>query len=114
MNKSQQIGIKAEELALEHLRQNNLQLIQKNFVSRFGEIDLIMQDKDTLVFVEVKKRCNGINSAIESITYAKQKKLVKSAQYYLLKGGFDRACRFDAIALDKDNNIQWLKNVIIL
>lgn len=114
MNKSKQIGTRAEQIALEHLQQNNLRLIQKNFISRFGEIDLIMQDSDTLVFVEVKKRCSGINSAIESITHAKQRKLVKSAQYYLLKGGFDRACRFDAIALDKDNNIQWLKNIIIL
>ena len=103
----------AEDLALEYLQQHNLRLIQRNFHSRFGEIDLIMRDVDgALVFVEVRQRRSGIDSAITSISPAKQKKLVKAAQFYLLKTGHDVACRFDVIAMDGDRRIQWLKNTI--
>lgn len=114
MNYSKKSGQAAEDTALAYLKQHGLALIHKNFISRFGEIDLIMRDNDTLVFVEVRKRHTGIRDAIESITNAKQRKLVKSAQYYLLKTGFDVACRFDAVLLDNSQRIEWLKNIIVL
>jgi putative endonuclease len=102
----------AEDIALNYLRGQGLILIQKNFHSRFGEIDLIMMDGITTVFVEVRKRSSGIDSAIESVTPSKQRKLIKAAEYYMVKCGFDIACRFDLIAMDKNNQIQWLKNII--
>ncbi len=102
----------AEDTALNYLREQGLILIQKNFYSRFGEIDLIMMDGITTVFVEVRKRSSGINSAIESVTPSKQRKLIKAAEYYMLQKGFDIACRFDLIAMDNKNQIQWLKNII--
>lgn len=116
-NKSQATGHNAETDALYYLEQQNLRLLQRNFHSRFGEIDLIMQDKcdDTVVFVEVRQRKTGIADALTSISMAKQKKLIKAAQYYLLKCGHDIACRFDAVAIGADNQqIEWLKNIIIL
>ena len=73
-----------------------------------------MQDSREIVFVEVRQRQASTDVAIESISPSKQKKLVKAAQYYLVKTGHDIACRFDAIAIDGNNNIEWLKNVIIL
>jgi putative endonuclease len=111
---SYQSGKHGEDIALKYLLQQNLILITKNFHSRFGEIDLIMKDHDTLVFIEVRKRLGGIDAAIASITPAKQRKLVKAAQYYLVKVGYDVACRFDAIVMDSKQNIQWLKNIIFL
>jgi putative endonuclease len=108
------IGDNAENIASQYLVNQGLKLLQKNFFSRFGEIDIIMQDGDCLVFIEVKKRQNGIDSAIESITHAKQKRLIKAAQYYLLKLGNDVNCRFDAIAIDGNDQIGWLKNIIAL
>lgn len=107
-------GALSEDLALAYLQRNGLRLVSKNFHSRFGEIDLIMMNGDELVFVEVKLRKSGINSGIESITYSKQQKIVKTASYYLMKLGRDVACRFDAVILDGNNNYEWLKNIIVL
>lgn len=114
MHPNKQTGLKAEELALAYLSENKLKLIKQNFCSRFGEIDLIMQDFDTTVFVEVKQRSTGIDDALESISPSKQRKLVRAAQFYLSKAGNDIPCRFDAIAIDVNNQIHWLKNIIIL
>ena len=114
MHEHKQIGNVAEEQALQFLLQHGLKLIQRNYFSRFGEIDLIMHDGVDLIFIEVKQRKAGLNHAIESITPAKQRKLVKTAQYYLLKLGRDVNCRFDAIVLDGHDQIEWLKNIIIL
>ncbi|MFN8770695.1 MAG: YraN family protein [Neisseriaceae bacterium] len=107
-------GKAAESLAISYLQQNGLSLIKQNFHSRFGEIDLIMRDKDVVVFVEVKLRNSGINTGIESITYNKQQKLIKTANYYLVKLGHDVACRFDAVVIGTENNYEWLKNIITL
>lgn len=114
MSNTKETGNSGEGLALDYLKNHGLTLIIKNFHSRFGEIDLIMQDHGTTVFVEVKKRQAGIDNAIESISYAKQKKLIKAAQYYLSKIGHDTNCRFDAIAIDSGDQILWLKNIIML
>lgn len=113
-SKSKQSGDIAEMMALNYLEQQGLKLINKNFTSRFGEIDLIMQDNDTLTFIEVKKRTSGIDNAVESITYAKQKKLILTAQYFLLKIKKTVNCRFDVVAIDGNNAVKWLKNVIIM
>ena len=107
-------GNNGEDLALTYLKNNGLKLIVRNFHSRFGEIDLIMQDCDTTVFVEVKKRKAGIDNAIESISYTKQKRLIKASQYYLTKVGREINCRFDAIAINGNDQILWLKNIIML
>ena len=107
-------GVEAEQFALKYLSAKGLKLVKQNFYSRFGEIDLIMYDGDTLVFVEVKARQKRIDDGIESITYAKQRKLVKTASYYLVKLGRDVACRFDAVIFDGANNCEWLKNIIVL
>ena len=107
-------GAEAEQLALDFLIGKGLKLVKQNFYSRFGEIDLIMYDNETLVFVEVKARQKSIADGIESITYAKQRKLVKAANYYLVKLGRDVACRFDAVIIDGENNFEWLTNIIVL
>lgn len=110
---SRQRGMVAEEHAHKFLVQHGLRLVKQNFYSRFGEIDLIMQDNDTLVFVEVRKRQQGFTQALESITSSKQQKLVKAASYYLLKLGREVNCRFDAVVIDGQDNCKWLKNVIV-
>lgn len=114
MHPHKKIGDRGEAQALNYLQQQGLLLVQTNFFSRFGEIDLIMRDDNEFVFVEVKHRKAGIDSALESITPAKQRKLVKTAEYFLLKLGHDVNCRFDAVVLDDNNHIEWLKNIIIL
>ncbi|MBX9598953.1 MAG: YraN family protein [Burkholderiales bacterium] len=114
MTSSKVTGNTAEDLAAEYLISQGLKLVQRNFYSRFGELDLIMRDQDSLVFVEVKHRRSGLNNAIESITPAKQRKMVKTAQFYLLKLGRDVNCRFDAVVFNEWGQVEWLKNIIIL
>jgi putative endonuclease len=113
-NNNRKIGKTAEIFACKFLKQQGLKLVIQNFYSRFGEIDLVMKDEDTLVFVEVKQRQSSLDNAIESITPSKQKKLVLTAQYYLSKTSNNSNCRFDVIAINGDNQINWLKNVICL
>lgn len=112
-SKAKELGNQAEILAKNYLIEKGLQLVRENFFSRFGEIDIIMQDVDCLVFIEVRRR-KSLDLALESITSAKQRKLVKTAQYYLLKLGRESNCRFDVIAVDDMCQITWLKNIIAL
>jgi putative endonuclease len=110
---SNYIGIVAEDIALQNLQRLGLILITKNFTSRFGEIDLIMQHGKDLVFIEVKARYGGLDEALQSITYSKQKKLTKTANYYLMLLGREVNCRFDAYLIDlKTYQTKWLQNII--
>jgi putative endonuclease len=105
-------GLEAEKLAGTFLINNGLKLLNQNYHCRFGEIDLIMQDADTIVFVEVRLRTNHqFGGAGMSITPQKQAKLIKTAQYYL-QSHRDSACRFDAILMNKVDikHIEWIRN----
>lgn len=104
----------SEHAVLEYLTNNGLRLITQNFYSRFGEIDLIMWDHSVLVFIEVKLRKSGISDGIWSITPLKQRKMVRTANFYLVKLGREVACRFDAVIVDGNNHYEWLKNIIVL
>ena len=105
-------GLEAEKLAATFLAKHGLKLVTQNYHCRFGEIDLIMQDAKTLVFIEVRLRSNAkFGSAGASITPQKQQKLIATAQHYLQQHG-DAACRFDAILMDKADlqQIEWIRN----
>lgn len=105
-------GEKAEQIASLYLQAQGLTLITSNYRSRFGEIDLIMREGQTLVFIEVRLRKNKTFGGAEaSITPSKQHKTVITAEYYLQQQGA-QACRFDAILMDKEdaNSITWIKN----
>lgn len=105
-------GQAGENSALEYLRAQGLLLVERNFSCRAGEIDLIMKDRDTLVFVEVRKRGKSrFGTALDSIGKSKQAKLARTAQYYLQKIRKTPPCRFDAVTLD-DGRISWIKNII--
>ncbi|MEO0368668.1 MAG: YraN family protein [Pseudomonadota bacterium] len=108
-------GAAAEEFALQFLKRQQLQLIERNFNTRFGELDLIMQDQDSLVFVEVRYRRSSLfGSSIESVTHSKQHKLKLTAQTFLSQlNAHATACRFDIVALQgdlRDPLVDWIKN----
>ena len=97
-----QQGAQAEDAAASFLQQQGYQLVAQNFNTRFGEIDLIVQHAQQLVFVEVRQRkVNSLVSALESITLAKQRKIIKAAQGFLQQHQqyHNHDCRFDVIAL---------------
>jgi putative endonuclease len=105
-------GLEAEKIAATFLMNQGLKLIARNYHCRFGEIDLIMQETKTLVFIEVRLRSNHqFGGAAVSITREKQQKLIATAQHFLQTQP-SCACRFDAILMDKlnPNHIQWLRN----
>ena len=110
-------GELAEARAEIFLLQQGLVKRAKNYRCKVGEIDLIMQHdtvhETTLVFVEVRLRAHtGFANAAESVTYRKQQKIIKTAQYYLQQYGLtDKAnCRFDVIAFSDNGNPEWIKD----
>jgi putative endonuclease len=106
------LGADAEQIAATYLQQQGLTLISSNYHCRFGEIDLIMRDGKTLVFVEVRMRSNAsFGGAGMSITLSKQQKLTRTAEHYLQQHG-SAACRFDVVLMTKPSieNIEWLRN----
>jgi putative endonuclease len=106
-------GKEAERWACEFLQRQGLKLVTQNFRSRLGEIDLIMQDGDALVFVEVRQRSHSdFGGAAASVDSHKQKRLIRAAQYYLAKLHRLPPCRFDVVLMDDDHgsHVQWIKN----
>lgn len=111
-SKRKKAGIEAEIKALNFLLKQGLELIQKNFVGSSGEIDLIMQDQDDIVFVEVRYRHDDkYGSALETIDATKQRKIIKTAHYFLHKHRLiDKVnCRFDVIAIE-GIMLDWIKD----
>ena len=109
------IGRGAEDAALAYLRDRGLELLVRNFRCKMGEIDLIMQDGNTLTFVEVRLRqSTGYHSGAESISHTKIRKLVRTAEYYLNRhqpaGDFE--CRFDVVSMGTD--IDWIPNAFTI
>lgn len=105
-------GDLAEKTAQEYLSQRGLVFLSQNFRSKFGEIDLVMQDNTVLVFIEVRFRKNNhYGSALDSVTPSKQKKIRLTAQYYLVKHNIksSQAARFDVVGM-MPGDIQWIKN----
>jgi putative endonuclease len=108
----QALGQQGEKLALQYLNKQGLVLIESNYRRPFGEIDLIMQDQTSLVFVEVRSRARShFGNAAASITLAKQRRLTLAAQSYLSRYSRIPPCRFDVVAID-DGVVTWVKNVM--
>ena len=113
------IGEHAEKLAEGFLHKKGLTTLTRNFRCRFGEIDLVMQDGETIVFVEVRFRSNNkFGGPLASITDAKRKRLLTTTQFYLQKNSrlLNRNQRFDVIGIvgqaDRATKIEWIKNAI--
>ena len=111
-----QFGREAEDLALRYLKKHELILLERNFRSRFGEIDLIMQQNNTIIFVEVRARKTAaFMHPVESVDYRKRQKIRKTGQVYMHKTAawhrFD--VRFDVVALTgngaRSMKIDWIK-----
>lgn len=97
-------------MAGEYLVTAGLRLLERNFRCRQGEIDLVMQEGHTLVFVEVRlRRSQQFGGAAASITPHKQQKLLKAAQIYLQKLKTVPPCRFDVVVTD-GLDMEWIKD----
>lgn len=101
-----ELGKTGEVLALKYLRSHNYKIIEQNYKTRSGEIDIIAKNKDVLAFIEVKTR-KSLDYGLpqESVDTCKQRQISRVAIEYLAKKNiYDVDCRFDIVA------ITWLKN----
>lgn len=111
----QKRGNDAEQLAHKYLLKQRLKTIEKNFNCRYGEIDLIMQDGEMLVFVEVRYRqSQQFGGAATSVDYRKQRRIINTANFYLQKHQLHVPARFDVVAVDGtadkvNEEINWIK-----
>ena len=109
-------GAAAEVLAAEFLIARGLTIVARNYRCRSGEIDLIVRDRETLVFVEVRLRSSAaFGGAAASITAAKRQRIARAARHYLAKLGHEPPCRFDAVLLDALDlqRIEWLVDIAV-
>lgn len=109
---TQSKGQYGEELALRHLKQHGLKLLTRNYRCRFGEIDIVMQDQNTLVFVEVKyRRTQAGFATTELVDYSKQKKIIHTANHFLRRHDHyrDTVARFDVIGIT-GTEISWIRS----
>ena len=105
------LGQSAESRAEAFLQAHGLRLVARNWRCRFGEIDLVMRDGATLVFIEVRLRSRSdFGGAAASVTPAKQKKLLAAARQYLAELKPLPPCRFDVVALSGDAAPEWIRN----
>jgi putative endonuclease len=105
-------GQRAETRAITHLRKQGLKLIGRNFRCRYGEIDIIMQQSDELVFIEVKMRSSShFGEPFEYVHSRKQAKIIKTAKIFLQqhKKHQHQPCRFDVIGITPAL-IHWIPN----
>ena len=105
------LGREAESRAAEYLRAKGLKILERNWRCRFGEIDLVARDGPTLVFVEVRARASRTHGgAAGSISAAKRRRLTATANYYLSRCRSDEPCRFDALLIEAEGRIEWIRN----
>jgi len=113
----QSLGKWGEETAKKYLQNRGYHFIDQNWRNRYGELDLIMMDKDTVVFVEVRTKSNSqFGFALESVNIRKQHKLLLTAQAFLQsKKWWEYKVRFDLISIDKVQGkyqLRHIKNII--
>ena len=109
-------GALFEDIALAHAQRGGLQLIARNFNCRYGELDLVMRDREVIVFLEVRyRRSKGFGGALDSVGAAKRDRLSKAASLFLQANPAlgRQPCRFDVMAIGgtpDSPSIDWQRN----
>ncbi len=109
MNRS---GRDAEDRACQYLQQQGLRLLQRNFRTRGGELDLVLMDGAALVVAEVRsRRHSGYGGALASIDARKRQRIVRATRLLLARHPAlaDRPLRFDVIAIEPTGKLQWIR-----
>lgn len=109
---NRQLGSSNEEVAKVFLEAMNMSLVEKNYRTQHGEIDLIMKDKRTLVFVEVKsRRTSRAGSSLDAIDYHKRKQIIRISHHYLIYKGYNQNTnvRYDCVGID-GTDIHYIRN----
>ena len=116
MNRARQQGADWEAAAERWLHARGLRTVERNFTCRVGEIDLVMEDGETLVFAEIRFRKNArFGSGAESVTWVKRQRIIRAAQRYLQFHPHRavQPCRFDVLSLDRgaeELRVDWIRD----
>jgi len=105
-------GDQAEQIAAAYLQRKGLALIETRYRCRWGEIDLILRDRDTVVFAEVKlRRSKSFGGTAYSVDRRKQARIIAAARHYLA-GKREMPCRFDVVLLERLDppRIEWIRD----
>ena len=103
---TQNIGEKGEEYTVKFLEKKKYKILERNYRKRYGEIDIIAENKNYIVFVEVKTRHNdSMTSAADAVNRQKQIRIIKTASQYLSENETEKFCRFDVceVYVNADN-----------
>lgn len=104
------LGKEGEKLAIDFLLEKGYKILEQNFRSPIGEIDIIARDRDYIVIIEVKRRISSVfGDPVFAVNQKKQKRLKKLALYYLSRLGKEYPIRFDIIAI-KGKEIEHIEN----
>lgn len=104
-------GENAEEQACKFLISKGLKPVCRNYRCKQGELDLIMSDNQTLVIIEVRfRKTDQYGSAVESVTRAKQSRIIAATHIYLSSQKPDRPVRFDVVAISGNGKVEWIQN----
>jgi putative endonuclease len=109
----QRAGDAAEDAAARHLVTHGCTLMARNARYPEGELDLIVREREQIVFVEVRmRRSSAFGGAAASVDRYKQKRLMRAAQHWLLERFGERwpACRFDVVSVAGDGTIEWIRD----
>ncbi len=101
-------GLEGERIAEEYLTGKGMQCLDRRYRAKCGEIDLIMRDGNTLVFVEVKSRfsSNSAGTGLSAVQYGKQRRIARAASIYMMKHRETNSfCRFDVVEVNRDGVI---------
>ncbi len=104
-----QLGQEGESAAIDFLKKKSYRILEKNFRSKLGEIDIIAEQNGVIIFIEVKARSNHeFGHPFTALTPAKQKKIIQTAQGFLAqKRIVNKPVRFDVVALTAESSNSW-------
>lgn len=110
------LGSKGEELAIDYLKSNQYSILEKNFDSKYGEIDIIAEKNHCLYFVEVKTRSNlNYGQPYEAVTKWKISHIKRASQYYLLKNNYSdyrlKIAVFSIVISDRKTEIKFWDDI---
>ncbi len=113
--KTTERGQLTEQACCDYLQRHGLKLIEHNYRTRGGEIDLIMRDGKTWVFVEVRyRKTTTFGSAVESVTRAKQQRILRTVEYYCQQHRITSPVRIDIVGIQQDTvhgyQFDWIQN----
>lgn len=110
---TKQKGDIGENIATDYLEKRNFKIIEKQYRKRFGEIDIIASDNNTIVFIEVKlRKSSALGHPLESITKSKIEKIYKVADSYLRENELiDSLIRFDVVSILLENNLYTVEHI---